>query len=209
MDRRRLAPGVEALEGRQLQTIGMGRPPLPTLAAPAAGAASAPTIAPPLLPGPGEPLRHEVARTRFHATFSGPFAVGPPRYTGQSAVISSRGRGTSTQYLHGDYQMAIVLPKDPAAAITGAAYLQDKNTAGGNQLGLDLAFDAASADRRGRPTRGTWTADPNIYSGPNYFAQGGGTVRVGYSKGNASVVFEGSLYTNGITDPLANSALHD
>jgi hypothetical protein len=207
MDRRRLAPRIEGLEGRQLQTVGMGRTPPPTGAAPAVVAAAAPAIAPPLLPGPGEPLRNEVARTRFRSTFAGPFAVGPPRYTGQSAVISTQGLGTSTQFLHGNYQMAIVLPRDPAGPITGAAYLQDKNTAGGTQLGLDLAFDASSVDRRGRPTRGTWAADPNIYSGPDYFAQGSGTVRIRYSKGNASVVFEGSLYTNGITNPLGTSAL--
>lgn len=114
-------------------------------------------------------------------------------------MISFQGLGTSTQFLHGDYQMAIVLPKDPAGAVTGAAYLQDKNLSGGTQLGLDLAFDKASVDVRGRPTRGTWTADPNIYSGADYFAQGGGSVRIRYSKGVASVVFDGSLYTNRLT----------
>src|SRR4051812_28392271 len=98
MDRRKLAPDIERLETRQLQASAMGRPPTPTAAAPPAVTAAPRATAPPLLRGRGAPPRHEVARTRFHATFAGPFAVGPPRYTGQAAIISAQGLGTSTQF---------------------------------------------------------------------------------------------------------------
>lgn len=164
---------------------------------------------PPLVPGPGQPTPIGLARSRFAAAFSGTILVGRPRYTGQSAILSYRGIGTSTQFLHGDFQMAAVLPKDASADITGAAFLQDRNQANGDQFGLDINFDKASLDSRGRPTRGTWVTDPNIYSGVNYSDVGTGTVKIRYfPDGVATVVFRGHIHVSGITNPLKNSDLY-
>jgi hypothetical protein len=118
--------------------------------------------------------------------------------------------GTSTQFLHGDYQMSIILPKDPSGSITGAAYLQDKNTAGANEMGLDINFDNTTLDRRGRPTQGSWITDPNIYSGLSFFNHGSGTVRIRYPRnGTAAVVFKGQIYTNGITNVTRNAHFYE
>jgi hypothetical protein len=179
-----------------------------TLAAQSQAPVPTPPV-PPLIPGPGQPLPNEVARTRFAASFSGPFLVGPPRYTGESAILDYRGLGTSTQFLHGDFQMTIALPNNPAANITGAAFMQDKNLTGGNEIGLDINFDKTTLDKKGRPTQGTWVTDPNIYSGANFFNQGTGTVQIRYSRnGTAAAFFRGHIYTNGITNILRNTNLH-
>jgi hypothetical protein len=208
-------PAVSGLESRTVLTVMGAHSTLSnvvdvaqTLAAQSQAPVPTPPV-PPLIPGPGQPLPNEVARTRFAASFSGPFLIGPPRYTGQSAILDYRGLGTSTQFLHGDFQMAIVLPNDPAATITGAAFLQDKNLTGGNEIGLDINFDKTTLDKRGRPTQGTWITDPNIYSGANYFNQGTGTVQLRYARnGTAAAFFRGHIYTNGITNLLRNSNLH-
>jgi hypothetical protein len=211
----RFNPSVSALESRAVMTVVGVHPALSDVigvaqafAAQSSTPAPTPPV-PPLIPGPGQPLPNELARTRFAASFSGPFLIGPPRYTGESAVLDYRGLGTSSQFLHGDYQMAIVLPKDPAATITGAAFMQDKNLTGGNEIGLDINFDRTTLDKKGRPTQGTWVTDPNIYSGTNFFNSGTGTVQIRYSRnGTAAAFFRGHIYTNGITNILRNSNLH-
>jgi hypothetical protein len=212
--KRSLTPTLDRLESRDLQTVmGARGPSLDVLSLAQSLAAQISVPAPtgpvaPILPGPGDPLPVELARTRFHAAFSGPFLIGPPHYTGETAVYMFRGLGTSTSFLHGDYQLAIVIPKDPTATITGGAFLQDKNLTGGVEIGLDINFDRATLDRKGRPTQGTFVTDPNIYSGTNYFDQGTGTVRIRYAtNGTAAVFFDGHIYTNGITNILRNQSL--
>lgn len=166
-----------------------------------------PSAASPLL-GQGEPTPAERARQRFRAEFSGPFRTLPPRFTDQRQILYLRGIGTSTAFLHGDYDMAIVLPRDRSQPITGFAYLDDKNTNAGATLGLDLAADPASLDRKGRPTRLTFTSDPNIYSGTFFVTQSTGVVTVRYGKGNASASFQGRLYVSGLTSTLQNTDLY-
>ena len=205
-------PGLMRLESRDVPTVIGSIHPTPNLMAIAqrlATQVAPPTPpVPPIIPGPGDPLPIELARTRFTASFSGPFLIGPPHYTGQSALLSYRGLGTSNQFLHGNYQMILILPKDPGGDITGAAFLEDKNLVGGNAVGLDINIDKSSLDSRGRPTQGSWVTDPNIYSGSFFFPQGSGTLRIVYPKnGRAAAFFTGRIYTNGITNVLGNAGL--
>jgi hypothetical protein len=155
----------------------------------------------------GIPTARELARQRFSANFSGPFYKAPPRFTSQSNLFFYRGLGGSTQFLHGDYQMMIAMPADPTKPILGAAYLQDRNINSGGAMGLDLTFDPTSLDKFGRPTEGTFTQDPNIYSGVDFTFTASGTVTIHYFGTSATVIFKGLLYTNGITDPLRNMDL--
>ncbi len=158
--RRPFIPIMEGLDRRELQAV---MTPL-TVSPPNKSV-------PPFIPGPGLPTALEQARERFTATFSGRFNFGPPRFTGSYAYLFLQGTGTSSQFLHGNYSMGIVLPTQTGAAITGGAYLQDLNLSGGTEVGLDINFDPTSLDGAGRPTRGAWSVDPNIYSGPAFVAQ--------------------------------------
>lgn len=169
-------------------------------------------VLPIIAPGPGNLTPHELARERFKAYFSGPFYSAPPRFTTQTKFLLYRGIGGSSQFLHGDYQMAIAfVPSNPAATggppIIGNAYLQDRNINSGGQVGFDLTFDPNSLNAQGLPTKGTFTQDPNIYSGVDFVDTASGTVTISYSRNVATVRFQGLLYNSGITDPLRNMDL--
>jgi hypothetical protein len=180
----------------------------PAAATPVAEPAQAvPGLVPPLGPGTGQPLPNELARERFHASFSGPFYVGPPRFTDQSKILYVRGLGGSNQFLHGDFQMGIVFPADPTAPITGVIYMQDKNMNGGASLAFDLTFDPKSLDRLGRPTLATFVNDPNVYSGTYFVQTASGTLRIGYHGKAATVIIDGRVYTGGLTNVLRNQDL--
>ena len=213
--KRRFKPRIEGLEAREVPTV-MGSHVVPpsifniALNASRNQPAVAPSFIPPVPPviqGLGTPYPIEVRRTRFHAFFVGHFFNGPPRYSSQRGTFSIEALGTSTQFLHGTVQLTTIIPVDNAAPITGAAYLQDKNIVGANAFALDFVIDRSTLDRWGRPTSGTFAADPNIYSGSDFFFQGGGTIKIRYHRRDAAVTFDGRLYTNGITNILAPTNL--
>jgi hypothetical protein len=161
----------------------------------------------PLL-GQGQPTPHELAREGFHAYFSGPITVGPGRFSDQAKIIYFRGLGGSTQFRHGDYQMAIVLPTDPNTQPFGVAVLEDKNGNSGGILVLDLTAVPNAVDRLGRPTRFTFVQDLNIYSGIYFVNSSTGTLNITYSKGSATAIFDARVYTSGLTSPIKNSDLN-
>ena len=204
-------PGLEALEPRALLTA-----PVLFTATRAAPLGIVRAALPAAVAGPrpdAEPTPHERARQRFEARFAGSFATGPGRYTDQAAQTYSQGGGTSNTFLHGDLQMVVFSPLDPAQPTTGLAALIDKNVAdSGNLLLLDLVGDPSSVDRGGRPTRLTWTV--NDGSGGSFQgASGEGTVEIRYrpggklpprarSAGSVGVIFRGQLATLGVVNVL-------
>jgi hypothetical protein len=220
MDRRarvRLRPAFDCIESRELLSaivaVLRGHPDgTPSLQAMIAAQQTSPNpnsphSTPPVVPGSGLPTLKERARIAFHAAFSGPSHSVVGRYTDQSRDLFFRGLGTSSQFIHGDFQMQIVLPANPAVPITGAVYMQDRNINSSGAIAFDLVADPMSLDRRGRPTRLTFTGDPNIYSGVDYANTSNGTVTIRYFKDTAAVFFKGTVYTNGITNPLRNMDL--
>ena len=160
--------------------------------------------------GIGTPTAAELAREKFHARFSGPLSVGPGRFSDQKQIIYMRGLGGSTPnfFLHGDYGLAIVVPTDPTQPTTGFAFLDDKNNNSGGVFGLDLVADPTSFDAKGRPTRLTFTADPNVYGGIFFVDSAAGTVHITYGKNSSTAVFDGRIYTSGLTSPFQNSGLY-
>jgi hypothetical protein len=197
-------PRVEGVERRELRAV-MSAPVADVLSAAGSGVAPPTGSVFPFAPAAGQPTAFEQARERFTASFTGSFAFQPAQFTSQSRVIRMRGVGTSSQFLHGNVQVAIGLPSQPGGPIFGGAYIQDKNLVGSTLMGLDVNFDPASVDAQGRPTRGAWSVDPNVYSGIDFIAQGTGTVTIRYTRNKLTIVFTGNVYTNGITGPLANT----
>lgn len=181
----------------------------------------------PLL-GAAPPTPAELAREKFVAHFYGPMTVQPPRFLDQSKIINMRGLGGSTTnfFLHGDYDLSIVFPagfdpknpggtQDPSQPtpngvppVTGFAFLDDKNNNSGGVVGLDLLADPTSFDAKGRPTRLTFTSDPNVYGGIFFVSQSSGTVTIAYHKNSASAFFNGRIYTSGLTSPFENVDLY-
>lgn len=206
---RQLRPALESVESRELMSgvvAALGpathaRPPLPVLTGNPTN-----TTVPPFIPSPGSPTLHEVAREHFFATFSGPVVAGPGRFSSEAKTFYYRGVGGSNQFLHGDYQMAIIRPADPTQPAVGGVYMQDRNNNSGAQLGLDLAV--TQLDRFGRPTAGTFVNDPNIYSGIYYNDTAEGSFKIRYFGNQAAVVFNGLMYTSGLTGVFRNSGLY-
>ncbi len=158
--------------------------------------------------GNGTPTKAELAREKFVAKFSGPMSVLPGRFSDQKKILFLHGLGGSTPnfFLRGDYSLAIIIPSDPTQPVQGFAYLQDKNNNSGGVVGLDLV--ATRFDAKGRPTLLTYTSDPNVYGGIFFVDSGVGTVHITYGKNTATTVFNGRLYTSGLTNPLLNMNLY-
>jgi hypothetical protein len=203
--RRPLRLLVERLEGRDLPTapaLLAGPVSSVNLGSLLAQAGPQATATVPHLPTP-----HELARQKFAAKFSGSFITGRGRFSDQASQTFIKGGGTSNDFLHGDLQMAVYTPIDPAGETTGIAALIVKNVSNsGNLLILDLRGDTASLDHTGRPTRFTWTV--NGSSGGTFSgAAGEGTVEIRYRPGGklaarAGVIFRGRIETNGVTNVL-------
>ena len=213
-DRRRTGkkfhPGLEAVETRELMsgiTAVLATQPRSHVSAQALTPNVTGTPTPPFIPSPGTPTAHELARQQFRASFSGPVVVGSGRFSSESKIYYFRGTGGSNQFLHGDYQMAIILPTDPTQPIQGGIYMQDRNNNSGSQLGLDLTVDPNSLDRFGRPTHATFVNDPNVYSGIYYGDLASGNVKIRYFGAKASVFFTGQVYTSGLTGVFRNMDL--
>ncbi len=160
--------------------------------------------------GSGTPTAAELAREKFVAKFSGPSTIKPGRFSDQKQIIYLKGLGGSTPnfFLRGDYSLAIVIPTDPTQPTTGFAFLDDKNNNSGGVVGLDLVADPTSFDAKGRPTRLTFTADPNVYGGIFFVDSAAGTVNITYGKNSATTVFNGRIYTSGLTSPFQNVDLY-
>ena len=207
--RRKLHPRVESVERRELMsgiTAMLATQPRVHVSALTLTGNQTGTNSP-FIPGLGTPTPHEMARERFHATFSGPVVSGPGRFSSESKIYYFRGTGGSNQFLHGDYQMAIVFPTDRTQPITGGIYMQDRNNNSGGQMAFDLTIDPSSVDRFGRPTRATFVNDPNIYSGIYYFNTANGSMKIRYFGHQAAVVVDGLVYTNGLTGVFRNTDL--
>src|SRR5947209_16424191 len=176
--RRRVIPGPERLEGRDLPSLA----PL-LYAAAAQRQRPAPIRAAEVAPAPAPlPTPHEQAREAFNAKFTGRFATGPGRFTDQSMQTYIYGGGTSSAFLHGNFELSAFSPVDPAGSVTGTATLFVKNVSNsGNALILDLT-GAPSPDGRTPPALLSWTvngASGGIFTN----ATGQGTVEIHYSPG--------------------------
>ena len=166
------------------------------------------------------PTAHELIRETYHAGLRGSYNVGPGRFTNQSAQVSSIGAGGSNQSFHLDYQMRIVIPKDPTASTTGVIALFPWNVATtGTVLILDLTADPTSvSSATGLPTHYTWTVDPasgGIYSNAGGYGTGSGTLDMSFSHpvkgrgavsqtGQVAIKIAGLINTGGVFNVIGN-----
>ena len=183
-------------------TIGQAAASLPS-----AALTPNPGVTPAITPSAGTPTPAPSSpASNSRASSAGP-GLHPAQFSSQSKLLFLRGTGGSTDFLHGDYRMQIVLPKNPSDPIQGEAFLQDKNINSGGEIAFDITFNPNSLDKLGRPTTGTFVQDPNIYAGAFFVDTASGTVTIHYFGGGATVAFKGLVYTSGITNPLRNMDL--
>jgi hypothetical protein len=176
----------------------------------ATGTAFTPPTSPPdrFVSPPGVPTKATLAKTRFQATFVGPYHIGPGRTSAESSQLYIRGSGRSNFFLHGTTQLRAAVPTDTTVAPTGVVVMLDRNINNAGQLGLDLTADPSSVDASGRIRRFTWTVDSSYSSGVFTNASGQGTLVVTYgNQGIAAMIARGRILTQGVGDPSLNSTL--
>lgn len=166
----------------------------------------------------GTPTRHQNLRLAFGGGFNGTFQQGPGRYSEEAGVISAKAKGGTSSFLHGDMQLAVSVPTDPAIAPTGILSLFDKNRNGGNVLGLDLTAVPGAVDRLGRPTQFQFVVDHNLSGGSFAGAIGQGLVQVQYgparrigpgqTQGSVTVRVQGLVSASGASNQIATSSLY-
>lgn len=218
---------LDALEGRDLLSLtpilGLIAPPV--VAAASAGAASGQVSssdssqesAGASLTNPGgsgittdlaPPRPNEVRNRAFRGTFAGRVVEQAPRLQDQDRQFFFNLPGNTNQFLHGTLQMRLYTPNATAVSpfdqVTGTFSIADRSTQSGGLILADLTGDPAKVDAKGRPTE------------VNFFVNGGGgsngiyASSVGYGKINityrgnlAKVQVRGSIFIQGIGDPLA------
>ena len=154
------------------------------------------------------PTAAEVARRAFKGVFNGRVVELAPRLQDQSRQFAILAPGGTNQFLHGTLQMSYFTPSATANADTfsgGAMSMSDRST---NSAGVILAnLDAPTqVDGRGRPTRYNFTVNGGGGSGGIYSSSvGNGTVTITYHGKQARVVVVGSIFIQGIGQPLAVS----
>jgi hypothetical protein len=224
--RQSLRPGLECLEGRDLLSVtvapavdqGSRNQTVATSVAMSAALASS-------VPYQGtQPTPAELARERFRAVFSGPFTTGKPLFFDQTSRTVIRGAGGSNFFAHGNMQFLIVTPRDPNSPLVGTATMQDRNLNTAGVLIVDLTASRNDFDSQGRPTHLTWSFTPfagsgSFTAGAFSLSSGQGTLDIRYrpggrtsapgvtSLGNATLIFKGTVFTPGTTNPLANANL--
>ncbi|HEY2156242.1 MAG TPA: hypothetical protein VGH33_11470, partial [Isosphaeraceae bacterium] len=99
-------PGVEGVERRELRAV-MSAPAADVLSAGGSGVAPPVGSVFPFVPGDGQPTAFEQVRQRFTASFTGSYQFIPAQFTSQSRVLRMRGVGSSSQFLHGNVQVAV------------------------------------------------------------------------------------------------------
>ncbi len=159
----------------------------------------------------GTPTRHQALRLSFGGGFNGTFQQGPGRYSEEAAILAVRGKGGASGFLHGDAQLAVSVPTDPAVLPTGILTMFDKNRASGSILGLDLTAVPGAVDRQGRPTQFSFVVDDNLSSGSYAGAIGQGTVQVVYRgrlSGPSTIVVRGTVSASGTSNPLSTATLY-
>lgn len=164
----------------------------------------------------GTPTARELARERFVATFIGTYTTGPGNFSSEAMRTHFKGAGGSNTILHGDVQLLIVTPKDPATPLGGTLTIYDRNINSNSALGLDLTAPQTNVDAAGRPNRLSVSLDANTSAGlyAEGFATGTTTItylpgarRVapGVTQGKAIVRIVAQVYTAGVSFILANA----
>jgi hypothetical protein len=159
------------------------------------------------------------ALERFSAQFAGPYTIGPGRTSTEALTTFITGRGSANTIIHGDIQLLIVTPKDPAMQIGGICAIFDRNLNSNTVLGFDLSSPQQNVDRAGRPNHLTSVVlDVNASSGlyNQGFAQGVMNIRYipngkhtpgVISQGTAIVTIHAQIYETRTAFILRNANL--
>lgn len=168
----------------------------------------------------GTLTRREQKREQFSATFEGHYTTGAGQFSTQALLVHINGIGGATTIAHGDVQVRIVKPVDPALPNSGVLAIFDRNLNSNSVLGLDFLGPYQSVDRGGRPDFFNQVSlDANISSGLYDEGYAQGIIQIRYlpsgkqtpgvfSQGTAIIKIHAQIYTPQVAFLLANSNIN-
>lgn len=173
-----------------------------------------------LLNPEGEMTAQQFRRSLFQAAFVGPYTLGPGRFDTEATQLSIRGAGRTTDMLHADIQIGLIVAADPTVQNSGASVIYDRNINSNSALGFNLASPRSDVDSQGRPNRVTTvTLDANTSSGAYVegYAQGVMEIRYvpsgrrtprGFEQGTAYVKIQAQIYAPRVASIERNANLN-
>jgi hypothetical protein len=176
------------------------------------------------------PTAAELANEKYTAVFSGTYTTAAPRFTDQANQTYIKAVGSTSDELHGDIQLSIIVPNGPTSTnplgdVEGIAVNLDKSTGDQALLALDLFGNpSTSLNSAGLPTNLSFSYSPFLgagsFTGGLYtLSEGAGSVTINYkpshkktpagiiSQGTVTVVVQGLIYKSGVTSSFATANL--
>lgn len=173
-----------------------------------------------LLNPTGQMTPQQYKKSLYTAKFVGNYTIGPGRFDSEALQIAFQGVGSTTNILHADIQLGMIVAKDPSIQNSGASVIFDRNLNSNSALGFNLASPSTDVDDHGRPNRFTSVSlDTNTSSGTFVEGYSQGVLEIKYKpssrrtrgvleQGTAVVTFKGQVYAPNIAFILRNANIN-
>jgi hypothetical protein len=164
------------------------------------------------------PLQYK--KSLYQASFVGTYTIGPGRFDTEAMQVAIQGVGRTTDMLHADIQIGLIVAKDPSIQNSGASVTFDRNLNSNSALGFNLASPSTDVDDHGRPNRFTSVSlDTNTSSGSYVEGYSQGVLEIRYvpsgkrtrgvlEQGTAYVKFKGQVYAPRVAFILRNANIN-
>ncbi|APW58984.1 hypothetical protein [Paludisphaera borealis] len=164
------------------------------------------------------PLQYK--KSLYTAKFVGNYTIGPGRFDSEALQVAIQGVGSTTNILHADIQLGLIVAKDPSIQNSGASVIFDRNINSNSSLGFNLASPSSDVDDHGRPNRFVSVSlDTNTSAGNFVEGYSQGVLEIKYKpngkrtrgvleQGTAVVTFKGQVYAPNIAFILRNANIN-
>ena len=106
-----------------------------------------------LLQPMGRMTPQQYKKSLYTATFVGNYTIGPGRFDTEAMQVAIQGVGRTTNMLHADIQIGVIVAKDPSIQNSGAGTIFDRNQNSNSAFVFYLASPRSEVDSHGRPNR--------------------------------------------------------
>ncbi|MDR3620426.1 MAG: hypothetical protein P4L85_13830 [Paludisphaera borealis] len=168
--------------------------------------------------GTMSPLQYK--KSLYTAKFVGNYTIGPGRFDSEALQVAIQGVGSTTNMLHADIQLGLIVAKDSSIQNSGASVIFDRNLNSNSALGFNLASPSSDVDSHGRPNRFVSVSlDTNTSAGTFVEGYSQGVLEIKYKpngkrtrgvleQGTAVVTFKGQIYAPNVAYILRNANIN-
>jgi len=168
----------------------------------------------------GQMTPQQYKKSLYQASFVGSYTIGPGRFDSEAMQVAIQGVGRTTDMLHADIQIGLIVARDPSIQNSGASVTFDRNLNSNSALGFNLASPSTDVDDHGRPNRFVSVSlDTNTSSGSFVEGYSQGVLEIRYvpsgkrsrgvlEQGTAYVKFKGQVYAPKVAFILRNAHIN-